>query len=400
MRRFVTLLFASVAVAPVLGAEPTREVSAQTSVVAGDQAPVVVLLAPLSGPRAELGRRVVETLRMALATAPPHRMLVLDTAESPASAVASAARAGATVVIGPVGALESAAAIEAASSTRLVVATLAGVRGLERPPRAVRLRLSVSDEVEAACAAITGDPALLRVAAIAPSDAYGDEALATLVTCLAEAGRPLQRFARYEPGGRDFARAIEGLRGGARLEQPAAAWSTPPGSRSTRRGTREAPDALVVLDDDAVVAAALPFFELEGWLGARAESSVALFGVSDWAGPRLEQVSALAAGASVPVRCALRDGRAEAESFSQAFERATGEAPTTFDAEVFDAGTLVRLALAAMPSGASTPDAFAQALAGVPGFAGVCGRTSFESGAIRRNLRVVELGGDGIVPDF
>ena len=68
--------------------------------------PVLALLAPTTGKQAAIGKRVVSLVSLALAGS-RIRVMVFDTAPSPRAAAERAVEAGASLVLGPVGALET-----------------------------------------------------------------------------------------------------------------------------------------------------------------------------------------------------------------------------------------------------------------------------------------------------
>ena len=80
--------------------------SAHAAPPPGPAVPVLALLAPTTGKQAAIGKRVVSLVSLAL-TGSRIRVVVFDTAPSARAAAERAVEAGASLVLGPVGALET-----------------------------------------------------------------------------------------------------------------------------------------------------------------------------------------------------------------------------------------------------------------------------------------------------
>ena len=361
-----------------------------------ERAPLLALLAPTTGKQAAIGQRVVALVAMAL-EGRPVRVQVFDTGPSASAAAQQAVDAGASLVLGPVGALETAEVAGALAPSRLSMVSLSGVDGLEDAPRRLRGRVSRGDELRSICRRLADRPPV-RVALLVPDGPEGDEAAAQFTRCMTASDRPLAQLLRLGPLPRDAGRAVEALaQGGGRLASPGrsgAAWPEPPKTGRTRAPSAGRPEVLVAVATAAQGSALLPALGIRGWFDG--EQPLRIYGTGEWEGPELATAAAFLSNLSVVERCAWSDPRDVSRAFADRFEARFGEPPTRFDAEVFDAVMQVEAGRATLPSGVASPERWAEAILRAEGTEGVCGDLSWsKTGAIDRPLPLWSVDGDG-----
>lgn len=366
------------------------------SAAPAERTPLLALLAPTSGKQAAIGKRVVEVVAMAL-DGHPVRVQVFDTAPSAALAAEQAISSGASLVLGPVGSIESLEVARALAPSRLTMVSLSGVDGFEEAPKRLRARVSVGDELRSICNHLAARPPA-RVALLVPEGSTGDEAAMQFSQCLTQANRPLSQVVRMGPSPRDAGRAVEALeRGANRLARPEPAkngWPAPPtpgGAHAPRSGRAQ---VLVAVASAAQGSALLPALGVRGWF--EGDEPLRIYGTGDWEGPELATAARYLSNLSVVERCAWNDPRDTAHDFVERFEARFGELPTRFDAEVFDAVSLVEEGRAALPAGTASPERWAQAVQAVSEREGVCGDLAWTAaGAIGHPLPLWSVDGDG-----
>lgn len=358
--------------------------------------PVLALLAPTTGKQAAIGKRVVSIVSLALAGSRV-KVVVFDTAPSARAAAERAVEAGASLVLGPVGALETEEVARTLAPTRLSMLSLSGVAGEGSPPKRLRGRTALADELGAICdrvAPIEG----ARIAMVAPEGEAGNEAVEAFTGCLTGRGVALWRLVRFPAAQRDFGRTVAALeQAGARLQAPAqlqAGWPLPP--RATR-GTAAAsgrPSVLVALATAAQGAALLPALGVKGWFDE--PMPLRIFGTGSWEGPELATAASFLGHLSVVESCPWNDQRAAARAFVGQFESAFSELPTRFDAEVYDAAIMADRGRAALPAGVASPEAWAAAILVQREVDGVCGALSWSpKGVLSHPIQLWSVDADG-----
>ena len=385
MRRAAALTALLLAALPAQGAE-----------LPGPAVPVLALLAPTTGKQAAIGKRVVSLVSLALAGS-RIRVVVFDTAPSARAAAERAVEAGASLVLGPVGALETEEVARTLAPTRLSMLSLSGVAGDGRAPKRMRGRTAPADELRAICervAPIEG----VRIALIAPEGAAGDEAVAAFAGCLTERGVALSRLVRFPSAQRDFGRTVAALeQGGPRLQAPEhgqAGWPEAPRAAGGMAAASGRPTVLVALATAGQGAALLPALGVKGWFDE--PTPLRLFGTGSWEGPELATAASFLAHVSVVESCPWNDQRDAARDFVDRFEGAFAELPTRFDAEVYDAATMANRGRAALPAGVASPEAWAAAILAQREVDGVCGRLSWSpAGVLSHPLQLWSLDADG-----
>ena len=358
--------------------------------------PMLALLAPTTGKQAAIGKRVVSLVSLALAGS-RIKVVVFDTAPSPRAAAEQAVEAGASLVLGPVGAQETAEVARALEPTRLSMLSLSGVAGTGEPPKRLRGRTAPADELRAICERVAPMEGA-RIAMVAPEGEAGDEAVQAFTGCLTERGVALSRLVRFPSAQRDFGRTVAALeQGGGRLQAPVQdpqGWPAAPRAGRVAASSSGRPTVLVALATAGQGAALLPALGVKGWFDE--PTPLRLFGTGSWEGPELSTASAFLGYLSVVESCPWNDQRDAARAFVDRFEGAFSEPPTRFDAEVYDAAMMADRGRAALPSGVASPEAWAAAILGQREVDGVCGTLSWSvAGVLSHPLLLWSVDADG-----
>ena len=359
-----------------------------------DERPMVAFLGPLSGDYETIGQRAWLSISMATTQMGTARVEMFDTADDPAEAYEFARDAGAVAIVGPIGEAESRIVAGLADPEGPPVFLLSSVQGLETAgPHIFRMRTSPADQTEALFGYHLATGEMASFAVLAPDDSYGDEAVAATLRAVPEFGGVVDRVVRYETGEPDVADAVAELVGERtqRLSVPSNPWRAGP-SVSVRAsgGDRSRPDAVFIPDFASQVASILPHLAFHDWLATGRDERVRLLGLSGWASVALEAAGDLAATARVTQVFNVEDFRGLSESFSLEYEIRFDDEPTEFDAQVFDATTLVMTLIR------SDPDSLGVAALALESFGGVCGDAWFDAeGALVRAIGLWEVDGLG-----
>ena len=358
--------------------------------------PVLALLAPTTGKQAAIGKRVVSLVSLALAGSRV-RLVVFDTGPSPRAAAERAVASGASLVLGPVGALETEEVARTLASTRLSMLSLSGVVGDGVAPKRLRGRTAPADELRAICERVAPLEGA-RIAMVAPEGAAGDEAVEAFAGCLTERGVALSRLVRFPAAQRDFGRTVTELeQGSSRLKAPLheqAGWPEAPRASGVTGGQRGRPTVLVALATAGQGAALLPALGVKGWFDE--PTPLRLFGTGSWEGPELATAASFLGHLSVVESCPWNDQRDAARTFVERFEGAFSEPPTRFDAEVYDAAMMADRGRAALAAGNAAPEAWAAAILAQREVEGVCGTLSWSpAGVLSHPLQLWSVDADG-----
>ena len=361
-----------------------------------DQRPMVAFLGPVSGEFESIGLRAWAAILMATTQMGVARVEIFDTAEDPADAYELARDSGAVAILGPIGEQESRVVADHADVQGPPVFLLTSVQGLETAgPHVFRMRTSPADQAEAILGYHLGTGEMTSFAILAPDDAYGDEAVAAALRAVPEFGGIVDRLVRYETDEPDVSDAVEELVGerAQRLSVPSNPWRRGP-TASTRSsgGDRSRPDAVFIPDFAPQVASILPHLAFHEWLDTGREERVRLLGLSGWASVALEAAGDLAASARVTQVFNVEDFRGLSESFSLEYEIRFDDQPTEFDAQVFDAASLVMSLIE------SRPESLSDAALELESYGGICGDAWFDSeGALVRAIGLWEVDGMGLL---
>lgn len=427
------------ALATACGARPpaiddglgTRHVTADDDVDAGADAaaavdapppPVVArdtiaVLLPRTGPYAAIGAELLAAIELA----PPDgaRRVVIDTAGDPARAAAAvdeAAAAGAVAILGPVGAIESAAAIAAAQARRIPIAVLAPVDGAPRQPGVFHLIDSPEAEARAA-ARFALALGVGTVGVLAPADDVGQAAAEAFATTAAAVGLTVAARGTYAIDKRTLEADVKAFLGLDPATNPRlAAHLRRHGRKGWQTFSPDVPFALLYLPDRydraALVASFLPYLgvevhsedfpDLEALArkhGGRLPQVVQLLGNAAWnhpslitrGGPALE-------GALLLEPCPLALGDSAATEFVDTFRARTRRDPSPAAAAAHDAWRLVAQARTRAATAADPRAAFARALDGATLDDGACAPATIDAdGRIARTPTVLKIDAGALV---
>lgn len=366
-----------------------------------DPRPLVAVLAPLSGEHQAFGVRAWQAAAMAAAQAGDVRLLRFDTAlDGPSSAFDGAVEAGADAILGPIGVQES-REVAALATQRggPPVFLLTSAHGVEAEgPLVFRLRSSPANQADALAGAVLGQPGPRAFAVFAPDDAWGLEAATAFASAVIRYGGDVTSFITYPADGSELADAVGPLVGdtSVRLVEPRDPWDEPPsvGARPGRSsGAR--PDAVFIPDYAANVADILPHLAFHGWIGPRAETPVALLGLSGWVSRDLERVGDLVDDATV-IQVFDPDALGTAsEAFALEWGARFDEQPTAFEAQAWDAAHLL-FHILRTTAWNRAPETVAHGALAASARGGACGDAWFDTnGGIVRQLGLWKIDGGG-----
>lgn len=408
----------------------TRHVTAEDDVDAGldaapaiDAAPapmiardVIAVLVPRSGPYAAIGDELLAAIE--LAPADGARRLVIDTAGDPARAaiaVDEAVAAGAVAILGPVGALESAAAVAAARVRQLPIAVLAPVDGAPQPGV---FHLVDSPEAEARAAArFASALGVGSVGVLAPGDEVGLAAAEAFATTAAALGLTVAARGSYAVDKRTLEADVKAFLGlDPATNHRLAAHLRRYGRKGWQTFSPDVPFALLYLPDRydraALVASFLPYLgvevhredfpDLEALArkhGGRVPQVVQLLGNAAWNHPSLITRGGPAVeGALLLEPCPLALGDPPAVEFVDAFRARTRRDPSPAAAAAHDAWRLVAQARSRAATAADPRRAFSQALRAATLDDGACAPATIDAaGRVERAPAVLKVDAGALV---
>jgi branched-chain amino acid transport system substrate-binding protein len=329
-------------VAPEINAEPETELAPleqprPAAAAAVDQPPAapsvfqpgirVACLLPLTGSDNAYGHRALAGLRLAFDDA-PEQLLVRDTGGDPdvGLKLLSGLDSDPTVVavIGPLRSSEAEVAAPLAEREQIPLLLLSQREGLGGR-FVLQLATTRTQQADLLVRYGVNELKLRRFAVVHPDDGYGSSFAQAFKDAVAAQGAAIAGVLAYEPGEPD-------------MEEIAA---------SARRWLSPGVDAVFVPDGARVAAAVAA--QIRGELPA-----VTLLGTESWNdAAALAEVGASIDGALFADAFFAGSTRPSTREFVERFERGTGRSPTVFEAQAFDAGLVVRRALAA---GATTRD--------------------------------------------
>lgn len=338
---------------------PPDNLAAGDALAAGSQ---VAALLPLTGPDRAYGQRALSGLRLAFAGT--DRMLqVRDTSNQPDLAAqlttALASEPAVLAIIGPLRSDTAQAVAPLAERLQMPTLLLARAEGLAGA-YVLQTGATQAEQMRTLAAYAVGERGYKRIGILFPDDNYGRSYMEAFRAAAQEAGATAVKTNTYRPGQQSF---------GAQVSA-AAAWVKSEGVQA------------VFIPDAAETAVAIA-------KAVRAEvPGVALLGTESWNQP----AALAAAGASV-------DGAVFADSFNAGSDRAAsadfvarfrgqnGYDPSGTEAAAYDAGMLVREAIA---GGALTRGALLAALRKTAKFEGA-GSLSGGEGGLQRDLVLLEV---------
>lgn len=358
---------------PPISAGPPQPSTAPPPAAAATGPIKVALLAPMSGPNAELGKAILQAAQLALFQTGGDRLSLLPrdsggTADGAANAARSAIADGARLILGPLLATEVEAVRPIARDAKLNViafSTATQLAGGNVFLMGFLPRQEVIREV-----GFARERSLSRFAALAPNSAYGHLIADALRDSASAAGGTVVKSEFYEPrAAADVPAAIQ------RLLSPA---SSPGGAAAPSF------DALLLPEGGARLKQIAQQLKTAGL----DTTHVRLLGSGLWDDPSIAGEAALYGGwfaASPP------EGRHE---FEQRYQSTYGRLPPRLASLGFDSA-----ALAAVLAKAAGGDPFsAQAIENPSGFTGVDGLFRFTpAGLVQRGLAVLEVQPQGNV---
>lgn len=355
----------------------------------------VAILAPLTGPNAELGRALLQAAQLSLAQPGSPPLDQQDTAGTPegaATAARTAIAAGAGVLLGPLTNAETAAAAPIARAANVPMLAFTSDRA-QAQPGVWTLGVTPGQQVRRLVLAMQAE-GKTRIAAVLPQNALGDALAVGLLTAASDAKLPEPRIVRTPytfAGFNDALKTVSdyGSRRGAIEAQQRAARNR--GDADGRReaveiGRRDVPpppmDALFLGATGDLLGQVVPllsFYDV-------ASAQLRILGPSIWLRDAARQPGLAGAWFAAP------DPGARA-GFEQQYAAKYTIPPREFASLAYDSAGIAR-AIAA-PDGFSVP-----ALERSEGFAGADGLLVLrQDGTVRRGLAIFEVdrGGAHIV---
>lgn len=384
-------------------AEPTAPVGPpRAQLVAADGKVHIALLAPMSGPNAEVGRALLNAGQMALFDLGGNDLAldVFDTQGSPQGAFAAlqaAKAAQAALVLGPLfsGSAQAVKPDAAAYGVPvLAFSSDAAVAG----DGLYTLGISPAQQVDRVVD-FTARLGVRDYAAMTPRTPYGEAALAALQTAVARNGGTVVRTVSYSPGGSDLSPEVRELaasaaHGGLAEQRRRQLSDVAAGTRSDAdlgalgAGTGGGGFGALLLpaggDELVSLGSLLPYYDVD-------PANVQFLGMQNWNDPALAREPALVGG-----WFAAPEPRAW-EVFSRRYASLYGRQPPRLASLGYDAVAVAAVAAADARS-AAEPAITRERLENPVGFAGVDGIFRFQrGGVVERGLAVLELRSDGIV---
>ncbi len=360
--------------------------------------PVAILL-PLSGPRAELGKAMLDAAQLAVFEVASKNFILLpyDTKGTPEGAEEAAARAmgrGAKLVLGPLLADSVAAVAPQTRISQVNVVTFSNSRRVAGDG-VFLLGFAPEQQVDAIVDYAVSQ-GLSSFGVMAPSNGYGEAVVDALYTASERRGSVVTRVGYYDPAAADFSEQMRALtdydqRREALVQQMAEL------EGKTDEVSLEALERLKVLDTvgeapfDAVVlpdagqnlrslAALLDFYDI-------AQPNVRILGLRAW-----DETPEIAAERAVQGAWFAAPPVEERKKFEERFRAAFNYTPPRLASLAYDAAALAAL-LAQSPQ---ATDFSARALTDPNGFRGVDGIFRLRpDGVVERAYAIHEVTPDG-----
>ena len=353
------------------------------------------MLLPLTGPNAELGQAMLRAAQLSLDQPGAPTLDAHDTAGTPTGAAEAARRAlaaGAGLILGPLTAGETAAAAQVAKAGGVPVLAFTS-DAAQAQPGVWTLGITPAQQVRRLVLAVQAE-GKTRVAAVLPSNAFGDAMSGGLMGAAAGAGLPEPKVVRYGNGFAALNTALKDVSGyssrrGAieQQQQEARARGDADSRREAAELGRQTPppapiDALLLGAAGDSLGQAIPllaFYDI-------APDRVRILGPALWAreASRLSGIAGAWYAAPDP---------AQRAPFEQAYSAKYNAPPRELTSLAYDAAGVARVAA---DTGGFTP----RALARPEGFAGADGLLALlPDGQVRRGLAIFEIdrGGSHIV---
>ena len=322
------------------------------------------LLLPLSGNTRELGQAMLEAAQLALFDLGRQDVVLLpqDTGDSPEMAVAAAQKAlgeGAQIILGPLFSGSTAAVAPIANGAGVQVVSFSNDPAVAGPGVFV-MGFTVRPQVERVVAHAASQ-GLMRMAVLAPSNAYGQTVVSTMEATAAARGASVQPVGFFDPQGQDVNATVSAFAASARGVQ-----------------------AVMVPVGGARLSQVVPLMAYRD-LDPRATKYL---GIGQWDVPNIWREGALLGAwyAAPPP-----DRRAD---FERRFNETYGRQPPRLATLAYDATALAGLIGTKVPGGSMLT---AQTLSDPNGFAGVDGIFRWSpDGQPQRGLAVIEIQRNGV----
>jgi hypothetical protein len=355
----------------------------------------VAILAPLTGPRADLGQALVQAAQLALAVPGAPQLDVKDTGGTPQGAAAAAQAAiadGAGIILGPLMSTETAAVAPLARAAGIAVLAFTNDPS-QAQPGVWTLGITPGQQVRRLVAAAQAQ-GRTQIAALLPDSEFGHVMGEALSQASAADGMPPPQIRFHEDGMASINTTTRDLADYANRRGPIEAQIRQARALETPEGRRQAQDlaktpipppsfsALLLADTGealAEVAAMLPYYDVD-------RSQVQILGPSLWASPSSGSGQMQGAWYAAP------DPAARA-GLEQSYSTKYGVPPPVVADLAFDAASIARVL------GASGGFSIA-ALTQPAGFLGADGWLALlPDGQVRRGLAVfrVERGGPEMI---
>jgi ABC-type branched-subunit amino acid transport system substrate-binding protein len=349
--------------------------------------PRVAILLPLTGPRAEIGKSMLQAAQLALSAPGSPILDIKDTGGDPARAAQAtqdAVNAGDRLILGPLTAEETQAATGPASAASLPVLAFTSDPAAAAPG-VWTLGLTPGQQMRRLVAAARED-GRTHIAAILPQGALGDALQTALAQAASDAGMEAPTIERNDPGLDGFTTALktisnyESRRGELESRIKSLRTQTDPDSRQQAAQLAAKPvapppfDALLIGESGDTLlqgAEVLSFYDV-------VQPQVRVLGPAIWA-QQSHQLSRLAGAWYAALDPA---NRAE---FAEAYQGKFGAPPKPFADYAFDAAAVARAL-------ATEGDFSAHALTRPEGFTGVDGALALlPDGHVHRALAVWQV---------
>ncbi len=357
----------------------------------------VALLAPLTGANAERGQALAQAAQLALGEPGAPMLDVRDTGSTPQGAAAAAQAAlagGASLLLGPLTAAETAAVAPSARAARVAVLAFTNDPA-QAQPGVWTLGITPAQQVRRMVGALLAQ-GKSRFAAVLPPGDFGAAMATALTQALAAAGAPPPDIRVHDGGNATIAGTVRDISGYASRRGPIDARIKADRAKHTAEARREIAelsrqpippppfDALVLADTGEKLAWEASFL---GYYDIGAPEARVL-GPALWASPSARGGAALAGAWYAAPDPAART------TFDQAYQAKYGAPAPGLADFAYDAAAIARV-LATTPNGYSVAS-----LCRPEGFAGVDGVLALQpDGTVRRGLAVFEIerGGAAIV---
>ncbi len=333
---------------------------------------------PMSGRYAAYGKRALDAVVLAAGLFDPRKRtrakLVIEDSESDPDASLRAVdrlveKDGVICLVGPLGVVEAQTAAAEAQRLQVPILAMTSKEGIsEIGPFVFRNFLTARMQVRALAGYAVQKLGLSRFAILYPQDAYGQEMVRLFRAEVLRLGGQIRKVKAYDRAKTDFGGEIRFLTG-----RPV------PHSIGFGKDQRKEPlptarpvdfDALFIPDSYErvqMIAPQMAFHDVKG---------VQLLGTNGWNSPDLLKGGAEHLEGAVFVDDYFAGGyNPELNDFTDSFYSAFGREPDGMEAIWYDAAAI---AVSIVENGqAETRDQFRERLAGVTGYPGVTGKTSF-----------------------